>query len=128
MRLAKILWSVVYAGVLVGAIALTACAKTPPEVQAAPAAAAATPPAGNVGAGAGAGGAQDTTPPPGIDVSKLDDFQKKVFFRIVNSEPSICGQAQSLIASAKKDCRRSFNAMRYVGKLVLQGFTDSEVS
>jgi protein-disulfide isomerase len=123
MRLTKMLWSVVYAGVLVGAIALTACAKTPPEVQAAApanAAPAAAPP--------GKGGAQDTTPPPGIDVSKLDDFQKKVFFRIVNSEASICGQAQSLIASAKKDCKRSFNAVRYVAKLVNQGFTDSEVA
>ncbi len=29
---------------------------------------------------------------------------------------------------AKKDCRRSFNALRYVGKLVEQGFTDSEVA
>jgi protein-disulfide isomerase len=120
MRPAKILWSAVHAGVLVGAIALTACAKTPPEAQSAPAA---TP----TGA-APKGGAQDTTPPPGIDVSKLDDFQKKVFFRIVNSEASVCGQAQSLIASAKKDCRRSFNAMRYVAKLVVQGYTDSEVS
>jgi protein-disulfide isomerase len=120
MRPAKILWSVVHAGVLLGGLALTACAKTPPEAQSAPAA---TPPGTTA-----KGGAQDTTPPPGIDVSKLDDFQKKVFFRIVNSEPSICGQAQSLIASAKKDCRRSFNAMRYVAKLVVQGYTDSEVA
>jgi protein-disulfide isomerase len=105
----------------VGAIALTACAKTPPEVQAAPANAA---PAAAPGA---KGGAQDTTLPPGVDVSKLDDFQKKVFFRIVNSEASICGQAQSLIASAKKDCKRSLNAVRYVVKLVNQGYTDSEV-
>jgi protein-disulfide isomerase len=123
MRLAKILWSVVHAGVLVAAIGLTACAKTPPEAQSAPAASA---PSASPQAGGGA--AQDTTPPPGIDVSKLDDFQKKVFFRIVNSESSICGQAQSLIASAKKDCRRSFNAVRYVAKLVQQGYTDSEVS
>ncbi|HVZ70800.1 MAG TPA: thioredoxin domain-containing protein [Polyangia bacterium] len=99
---------------------MPACAKTPPAAQSAPAAAA-------EGAAPAAAGT-DTALPPGLDVSKLDDFQKKVFFRIVNAEPSICGQAQSLIASAKKDCRRSFNAMRYVGKLVEQGFTDSEVS
>jgi protein-disulfide isomerase len=125
MRPAKILWSVVHGGILVAAIALTACAKTPPEAHSAPAA---TGPAATAPATATAGGAQDTTPPPGVDVSKLDDFQKKVFFRIVNSEASICGQAQSLIASAKKDCRRSFNAVRYVAKLVNAGYTDSEVS
>jgi protein-disulfide isomerase len=110
--------------VLFGAMA--ACAKTQPEAQAAPAASPQAAPAG----GGAAAGAPDNVPPPGVDVSKLDDFQKKVFFRIVNSEPSICGQAQSLIQSAKKDasCRRSLNAVRYVGRLVEQGFTDSEVS
>ncbi|HVR02480.1 MAG TPA: thioredoxin domain-containing protein [Polyangia bacterium] len=115
---AKVLWSVVKAGFLMAAMSLPACAKTPPEAQSAPAASA---PA-SVAAG------QDTALPPGIDASRLDEFQKKVFFRIINSEPSICGEAQSLIVSAKKDCRRSFNAIRYVGKLVEQGFTDSEVS
>jgi protein-disulfide isomerase len=122
MRPTKILWSVVYAGVLVEAIALTACAKTPPAAQSAPVA------TGQGEAQPVAAGAQDTTPPPGIDLSKLDDFQKKVFFRIINNEPSLCGQAQSLIASAKKDCKRSFLGIRYTAKLVEQGFTDSEVS
>ena len=73
----------------------------------------------------------DNTPPPGVDISKLDDFGKKVFFRIGNSEPSVCGQAQSLLASAKAKqggCARSVNALRYVARLVDQGFTDSEVS
>src|SRR5260221_7835410 len=112
---AKVLRSVVHGGFLLAAMSLPACAKTPPEAQSAPAASAPT----SVAAG------QDTALPPGIDASKLDDFQKKVFFRIINNEPSICGQAQSLIASAKSktsDCRRSFNAIRYVGKLVEQGF------
>jgi len=127
MRPAKLLWSAVRASALVALLSTPACAKTPPEAQSAPAASA---PSTVAQEGAGAAG-QDLTPPPGIDVSKLDDFQRKVFFRIVNNEPSICGQAQSLIASAKATtggCRRSFNAMRYVGKLVEQGFTDSEVS
>jgi protein-disulfide isomerase len=103
------------AGALVVSISAPACAKAP--AQAPPAEAAAT-----------KGGGEDTTLPPGIDLSKLDDFSKKVFFRIANSEPSVCGQAQSLIASAKKDCGRSVNALRYVARLVEQGFTDSEVS
>jgi protein-disulfide isomerase len=118
----NVVGSAVRAFTLVALLSAPACAKSAPEAQAAPAASAPT---------AVAETAQDTTPPPGIDLAKLDDFQKKVFFRIANSEPSICGQATSLIASAKaaKDpCRRSFNALRYVAKLVEQGYTDSEVS
>jgi protein-disulfide isomerase len=115
---------------LLWAAAPPACAKSPPEAHSAPAASHEAAPSGAGAPAGGGGGAQDTQPPPGVDVSKLDDFQKKVFFRIVNSEPAICGQAQSLLQSAKKDpsCRRSLNAVRYVGKLVTQGFTDSEIS
>jgi protein-disulfide isomerase len=120
MRPAKVVGTVVQVGAIVLFLSVPACAKTPPEAQSAPAASGPTPVAA----------AEDTTPPPGVDVSKLDDFQKKVFFRIVNAESSICGQAQSLIASAKATtggCRRSLNAIRYVAKLVEQGYTDSEV-
>jgi protein-disulfide isomerase len=122
MRSGELVRAFVRASVLVATLTAPACAKTPPEAQAAPAASASSQ------AQPAAAAQQDTTLPPGIDASKLDDFQKKVFFRIINNEPSVCGQAQSLIASAKKDCRRSYNAIRYVGKLVEQGFTDSEVS
>jgi len=100
-------------------VALSSCAKTPAEAHPAEAAVAAK------------AGTEDTTPPAGVDVSKLDDFGKKVFFRIANRESSICGQAQSLIQSAKdpkNSCRRSVNALRYVARLVGDGFTDSEVS
>jgi protein-disulfide isomerase len=98
---------------------VSGCAKTPAEAHPAEASAAAK------------AGAEDTTLPRGVDVSKLDDFGKKVFFRIVNHESSICGQAQSLIQSAKdpkNGCRKSLAALRYVVRLVDQGFTDSEVS
>jgi protein-disulfide isomerase len=128
MRPAKLVLSVAEVGAFLctlSVFATPACAKSSPEAHSAPAVAEPGAPH------AAAAGAQDTMLPPGIDASKLDEFQKKVFFRIINSEPSICGQAQSLIASAKatKDpCRRSFNAIRYVGKLVEQGYTDSEVS
>jgi len=109
---------VLTAGALVLASALAsflACAKSPPEAQSASAAPAAR--------------GDDNTPPPGMDLSKLDEFQKKVFFRVVNKESSICGQAHSLLQSAKKDasCRRSMNAVRYVARLVEQGYTDTEV-
>jgi protein-disulfide isomerase len=105
-------------GVWVGA---QACTKSPGEAHAAEASAVKT----------GGGGEDSKTPPAGVDISKLDDFGRKVFFRIANSEPSVCGQAQSLLASAKAKqggCARSVNALRYVARLVDQGFTDSEVS
>jgi glutaredoxin len=77
-----------------------------------------------------AAGAEKRTPPAGIDISKLDDFERKVFFRIVNQESSACGKGHSLLHSAKKDgaCRASFYAVRYVAHLVDSGFTDSEIS
>jgi protein-disulfide isomerase len=74
--------------------------------------------------------AEDNTPPPGIDLSPLDEFERKVFFRVLNREPSACGKAHSLMFSLKNDqaCRKSFYAARYVVKLVDSGYTDSEVS
>jgi len=120
MRTARSLPLLAVAAAFIAVAGFRACAKAPAPESAA---VAASPQA--------AGQAQDTTLPPGVDISKLDDFQKKVFFRIANSETSICGQAQSLIQSAKapKDpCRRSLNALRYVVRLVEQGYTDSEVS
>ena len=71
----------------------------------------------------------DNSPPPGIDLSKLDEFERKVFFRVVNHESSACSKGHSLIYSAKHDsaCRASFYAVRYVVHLVDSGFTDSEI-
>ena len=113
------------------------CAKSPPEVHSAPAASAAagggadkSPAAGDKKAApGGAGAADDATPPPGVDLSKLDEMARKIFFRVVNSEASVCGKAQSLLASAKKDetCRRSLNAVKYVARLADQGYTQSEI-
>jgi protein-disulfide isomerase len=116
---------------LVGAIAAwlatPACAKSPAQAQPAQTAESGAATATATPAKAG----DDTTPPPGVDISKLDDFGKKVFFRIGNGEASVCGQAQSLLASAKAQkngCARSVNALRYVARLVDQGYTDSEIS
>ena len=76
------------------------------------------------------GGAQDTSRRPGVDISKLDDFQKKVFFRIVNSRAVDLrpGAEPDPVGEEGPNCRRSLNAVRYVARLVEQGFTDSEVS
>jgi protein-disulfide isomerase len=129
MRTAKALVSVAYAGLIIGAAATMACAKSPPEAHSAPAATGnAAPSGGKTDKGGGAAG-EDTTAPAGVDVSKLDELATKIFFRVVNSEPSICGKGQSLLASAKKDasCRRSLNAVKYVARLADQGYTQTEI-
>ena len=71
----------------------------------------------------------DTSAPPGIDLSSLDEYERKVFFRVVNREPSSCGKGHSLIFSVKHDsgCKRSVYAIKYVAKLVGAGYTDSEI-
>ncbi|MEO5768089.1 MAG: thioredoxin domain-containing protein [Polyangia bacterium] len=135
MLTVKGLVSVAYAGLIVVIVAAsTACAKSPPEQHSAPTASAngtGSPTGTSSKAPAGGGGeaAQDLTPPPGVDVSKLDELARKIFFRVVNTEPSICGKGQSLLTSAKKDqsCRRSLNAVRYVVRLADQGYTQSEI-
>jgi thiol-disulfide isomerase/thioredoxin len=72
----------------------------------------------------------ENAPPAGVDISKLDDFGRKVFFRVVTGESSACGKGHSLLYSAKHDaaCRPSFYAVRYVAHLVDSGFTDSEIT
>jgi protein-disulfide isomerase len=70
------------------------------------------------------------SPPPGVDLTKLDDFERKVFFRVLNKESSACGKAHSLLTSVKTDksCRKSLYAARYVARLIDGGYTDSEIS
>ena len=71
----------------------------------------------------------DNSPPPGVDLGKLDEFERKVFYRVINRESSACGKGHSLIYSLRHDsaCRASFYAVRYVAHLVDSGFTDSEI-
>jgi predicted DsbA family dithiol-disulfide isomerase len=103
-----------------------ACTKNAPDARAAGASAGTASSAPQ----AAAASAEDTTPPPGIDLSSLDEFERKVFFRVVNKEPSACGKAHSLLFSVKNDpsCRKSHYAVKYVVRLVDSGYTDSEVS
>jgi protein-disulfide isomerase len=72
----------------------------------------------------------DTSAPPGVDIGKLDDHARKVFFRVVNREPSSCGKGHSLIYSVKHDpgCKRSLYAAKYVAKMADSGYTESEVA
>jgi protein-disulfide isomerase len=112
---------------LVGAPAgLASCSKNATDVPSSANAAAAKPAPGAAQQG---GGADDTSPPPGVDLTKLDDFERKVFFRVVNKEASACGKGHSLMHSLKNDrsCRKSLGAARYVTRLVDAGYTDSEI-
>lgn len=104
-------------------IAACACTRHSPQIQ--PAQAAPSLPAEQASPSSG----DDNAPPPGIDLGKLDDFERKVFYRLVNHEPSACGKGHSLLYSLKHDsaCRASFYAVRYVAHLVDSGFTDSEI-
>jgi protein-disulfide isomerase len=113
--------------------AAVGCNRSTPEAKAATAptpapTAAPAPASGQATAVAGGEPAQEA--PPGVDLKSLDDFEKKVFFRVTNREPSACGKAHSLLQSLKVDpqCRKSLYAVRYVARLVDNGLTDSEVS
>jgi protein-disulfide isomerase len=105
-----------------------ACAKKSGEV--AGTASAAPNGANQAAKGGEAAKGEDNTPPPGVDLTKLDEFERKVFFRVMNKESSACGKAHSLLQSVKTDrsCRKSLYAARYVARLVDGGYTDSEIS
>jgi thiol-disulfide isomerase/thioredoxin len=109
------------------AVVLAACAA--PGFSSLSLAAQAGPPAEPRAEKGAAPTADDSTPPPGVDLGKLDEFERKVFYRVVNRESSACGKGHSLLYSAKHDssCRASFYAVRYVVHLVDSGFTDSEI-
>jgi len=118
-------------------MAAQACSKRTPDLHTAqaatdPHATAGSPaPASETGKPAAPPAEQaDETPPAGIDISGLDGFERKVFFRLLNKEPSACGKAHSLMHSIKNDpgCRKSFYAGKYIARLVEGGFADSEVT
>jgi protein-disulfide isomerase len=65
-------------------------------------------------------GPVDTTPLTGVDASKLDPAKQKLFYTLVGSLGSPCGQAHSLRKSVTEDtaCKRAPFAARYVLALV----------
>ena len=72
----------------------------------------------------------DDTAPPSVDISKLDNGEKKIFFEVGNKVGSACGKAHSLLYSAKNDasCKRSVLALRYAAKLAKDGYLASEIT
>jgi protein-disulfide isomerase len=74
-------------------------------------------------------GPVDTTPLPGVDVGKLNDDKKTLFYKLVGSLSSPCGKAHSLRTSFTSDtsCKRAPFAVRYVMSLVEDEATDPQV-
>jgi protein-disulfide isomerase len=80
--------------------------------------------------GYGKASAEDVSAPPGVDLSKLDEGEKKIFFRVGGKVGSACGKAHSLLQSVKSDpsCRRSLLALRQAAKLSHEGYLESEIT
>jgi protein-disulfide isomerase len=65
----------------------------------------------------------------GVDLTKLSESQRSVFFQIINSEPSACDKPHSLAKSLRDDdrCRDSLIAAQFVADYVVAGAATSEV-
>jgi len=70
--------------------------------------------------GSGDNGPVDTTPLAGVDVSKLSDDHKQLFYKLVGSLNSPCGKAHNLRTSFTSDtsCKRAPFAVKYVMAMV----------
>jgi protein-disulfide isomerase len=89
------------------------------------------------GAGTGSGSASgsavavkvDTTPLAGIDLAKLGDDKKTIFYKLVDSLPSPCGKAHSLRTSYNEDktCKRAPFAARYVTALLEDEASEDQI-
>jgi len=71
----------------------------------------------------------DTTPLPGIDVSKLDEKQQKLFYALVDSFSSPCGKAHSLRTSVKDDpsCKRAPFAAKYLASMIEDEISEDDI-
>lgn len=81
--------------------------------------------AGGSGSGA-ATGPVDTTPLPGVDVSKLSAPNKDLFYKLLGSLGSPCGKGHSLRVSVTNDssCKRAPFAVRYVLEMLQDEATE----
>ncbi len=76
--------------------------------------------ADRAGSGAAGGGTIDSTPLTGVDLGKLDADKQKVFYNLLGSLTSPCGQSHSLRTSFTQDtaCKRAPYAVRYLVQLL----------
>lgn len=65
----------------------------------------------------------------GVDLSKLAESQRSMFFQIINSEPSACDKPHSLATSLRDDdkCRDSLVAAQFVADFLAAGAQTSDV-
>jgi protein-disulfide isomerase len=70
----------------------------------------------------------DSSPLPGVDISKLDDKKAAQFYKLVGTLTSPCGKAHSLRTSVTSDiaCKRAPFAARYVAALLEDGANPDE--
>jgi len=70
----------------------------------------------------------DTTPIPGLDLSKLKEEDHARFDKLVNTLASPCGDARSLrkAASGEGDCKRAPFAARFVLEMLVDGASDTD--
>lgn len=71
----------------------------------------------------------DRTPVAGLDVSKLEEKDQTLFFRLLQSFSSPCGKAHSLRTSVATDksCRRAPFAARYLAALIEDKLPETDV-
>ena len=71
----------------------------------------------------------DTTPLTGVDLGKMGDEKKTLFYKLVGSLSSPCGKAESLRKSFAADtaCKRAPFAVRYVMALVDDDANETQV-
>jgi protein-disulfide isomerase len=81
------------------------------------------------GSSAAPTGPVDETPLQGIDVSALKPDKQKLFYKLIGSFTSPCGQGHSLRTSYTTDtaCKRSPFAVRYVASLVDEELSEAEI-
>ena len=66
---------------------------------------------------------------PGVDLSKLDETQKKRFFSVLNTEASACGKAHSLAVSLRDDgeCRDSMHVAQFIADRLAKGAMPGDI-
>jgi protein-disulfide isomerase len=74
-------------------------------------------------------GPVDKTPLPGIDITRLDADKQELFYKLLGSLTSPCGQGHSLRVSFSKDtsCKRAPFAVRYVESLLEDEVPEAEL-
>lgn len=71
----------------------------------------------------------DTTPLPGVDISKLSSSKKDRFYKLVGSLASPCGKSHSLRTSLLEDdsCKRAPFAARYLVQMLDDEVEDEDI-